>query len=112
MKPKKILIERAKANGAIDRMNVLFSGMQILNAEANSLAEECADILMDHGLMIGRLKQLHNLFVKSADNYFNEFKNCIFSEEKKMDMFSDMDSFDEIFRKWSNIEKNWKPKEV
>lgn len=112
MKPKKILIERAKANGAIDRMNILFSGIQILNAEANKLADECSEILAENGLLMGRLKQLHTNFVKAADNYFQEFAACVFDEKSKMDMFGDIDSFDNVFRQWSRIEKDWKPKSL
>lgn len=110
MKPKQALIDRAKENGSIDRMNTLFSAMQILNAQANMFAEECADLLLGNGLLMGRLKQLHNHFVKAADNYFKEFASCVFDDEKKMDMFNDMDSFAEVFYRWSQIEKTFTPK--
>ena len=112
MKPKKFLVDMAKANGSIDRMNILFSAMQILNSQANAFAEECADLLLENGLMIGRLKQLHNNFVKAADNYFREFSSCIFDEDRKMDMFNDMDSFADVFYRWSQIEREFKPKEI
>ena len=29
-----------------------------------------------------------------------------------MAMFQDMDSFDEVFRAWAKIEKEWKPKQI
>lgn len=112
MKPKKLLIEMARANGSIDRMNTLFSAIQILNAQANSFAEECADLLKENGLLIGRLKQLHNNFVKASDNYFREFADCVFEDERKMDMFNDMDSFADVFYRWSQIERTFTPKEL
>lgn len=112
MKPKKLLIEMARANGSIDRMNTLFSAIQILNAQANSFAEECADLLKENGLLIGRLKQLHNNFVKASDNYFREFADCVFEDERKMDMFNDMDSFADVFYRWSQIERTFTPKEI
>ena len=34
------------------------------------------------------------------------------TERQKMDMFRDMDGFDEWFRKWSKLPKEWKPKEL
>lgn len=112
MKPKQALIEIAKANGSIDRMNQLFSAIQILNAQSNNLAEECSDIMKQNGLLLGRLKQLHNNFVKSADNYFREFAACIFDEGRKMDMFNDMDSFADVFYRWSKLERTFTPKEL
>lgn len=112
MKPKQALIDMARKNGSIDRMNQLFSAIQILNTQANSLAEECADLMQMNGLLIGRLKQLHNNFVKAADNYFNEFSSCIFDEERKMDMFNDIDSFADIFYRWSQLEQTFTPKNI
>lgn len=112
MKPKQALIEIAKANGSIDRMNQLFSAIQLLNAQANSFAEECADILLNNGLLMGRLKQLHNNFVKAADNYFREFSSCIFDEERKMDMFNDIDGFSEVFYRWAKLERTFTPKDL
>lgn len=112
MKPKQALIEIAKANGSIDRMNQLFSAIQLLNAQANSFAEECADILLSNGLLMGRLKQLHNNFVKAADNYFREFSSCIFDEERKMDMFNDIDGFSDVFYRWSKLERTFTPKDL
>ena len=112
MMPKKNLIERAKANGSIQRLNILLSAAHILNCESNSFLQEAAELMEQNGLMLGRLKQLHNSFIKSADNYFKEFASMVDTEESKMDMFNDMDSFDTIFRKWSKVEKNWEPKTI
>ena len=112
MKPKKTLIEIAKENGSIDRMNQLFSAIQILNSQANSLAEECADLMQRNGLLLGRLKQSHNNFVKAAANYFREFSLCIFADQRKMDMFNDMDSFADVFYRWSQLERTFTPKGI
>lgn len=112
MKPKKILIEIAKQSGAITRMNQLLSAIQILNAQANSLAGECSDILQEYGLNLGRIKQLHNNFIRASDNYFHEFASCIFDEEQKMNMFQDMDSFSDVFYQWSGLQKKWEPNQI
>lgn len=111
MKPKENLIKRAIDNGSIERLNILLSAAHILNCAANQYAEEASDLMEKNGLLLGRVKQLHNNFVRSADMYFREFAGMVFNEQCKMDMFSDMESFDNVFRKWSKIEKNWKPKE-
>ena len=55
---------------------------------------------------MGGLKKLHNDFVKAADRYFKEFSMMITTEEMKMAMFTDMDSFDKMFRKWAKIDEN------
>jgi hypothetical protein len=112
MKPKKFLIEAARANGSIDRMNQLFSAVQILNAQANTFISETAELLLQNGLCIGRLKQLHTNFVRASDNYFKEFASCVFDENRKMDMFNDMDSFSEVFYRWSQLDRIFEPKEI
>ena len=110
MKPKEILIKRAIENGAIERLNILLSAAHILNCAANQYAEEAADLMFENGLLLGRLKQLHNNFLRSADLYFKEFASMVFNEKTKMAMFEDMEGFDKVFREWSKIEKEWEPK--
>lgn len=109
MKPKKSLIEAAQKDGSMDRLNQLLSASHILLCEANSLVEEASDLMLERGLMLGKLKQLHTRFVLSADAYFKEFASMITEEKSKMNMFGDMDSFDEYFRKWAKIQKRWEP---
>lgn len=112
MKPKKDLIDAAKSNGSINQMNLLLSAVQILTCEANSLMEEANDIMMENGLCIGLLKKMHKDFVRCADLYFKEFSTFVDTEECKMNMFSDLEDFDNSFRKWAKIPTGWKPKEV
>lgn len=102
---KKDLIEKATADGAIDRMNQLLSAAHILNCEANTLVEETADMMDKYGLLLGDLKMRHNSFVRSADMYFSTFASMVKNEKNKMDMFKDLDDFDKSFRKWAKIEK-------
>ena len=112
MKPKDIFIKNAIANGSIERLNILLSAAHILNCAANQYAEEAADLMAENGLLLGRLKQLHNNFIRSADMYFREFAGMVFNDQTKMAMFSDMESFDKVFREWSKIEKDWEPKKL
>lgn len=110
MKPKKHLIARAEANGSIDRLNQLLSASHILLCEANGLLEEAADLMAKNGLLLGELKQLHNRFTTAADRYFSGFGSMVKTDKQKMDMFADMDGFDEYFRRWSKLPRDWKPK--
>ena len=112
MKPKEIVIKRAIANGSIERLNILLSAAHLLKCTANQFAEEAADLMLENGLLLGRLKQLHNSFVKSADLYFNEFAKMVFDGKTKMHMFQDMDGFEEFFRAWAKIDREWKPKDL
>lgn len=101
---KKDLIDRANADGAMDKMNQLISAAHILNCEANSLVEEASDLMDKYGLLLGDLKMRHNSFVRSADMYFSTFASMVKNEKNKMDMFKDLDDFDKSFRKWAKIE--------
>lgn len=105
MKAKKEIIDRAAANGSMDRVNRLLSAAHLLNCEANGLIEETADILRANGLLLGELKKYHNDFVKCADRYFREFAAMVTDERRKMDMFTDMDEFSAMFRKWAKLEE-------
>lgn len=110
MKPIQRLIERAKQNGSIDRLNQLLSASHLLLCEANGLLEEAADLMAENGLMLGELKQLHNRFTTAADRYFREFAGMVTTERQKMDMFGDMDGFDNYFRRWAKLPREWRPK--
>ena len=67
------------------------------------MVEEASDLMKSKGLLLGLLKQQHNAFVKSANRYFYEFAAMIESDKTKMDMFSDMDEFDAMYRKWAKL---------
>lgn len=112
MKPKKTLIEKAIADGSMDRLNQLLSASQILLCEANNLIEEASDLMAERGMMLGMLKKRHNDLVKSADDYFKEFASMITEDKSKMEMFGDMEEFDKSFRAWAKCPSGWEPKEA
>lgn len=112
MKPKKLLIETAEADGSMDRLNQLISASQILLCEANDLIEEASDLMSGKGLMLGTIKKRHNDLTRSADNYFKEIEAMITVDQNKMDMFGDLEEFDNRFRIWAKVYKNWKPKNL
>lgn len=110
MKPKKNLVDIAVKDGSMERLNTLLSAAHLLNCEANSLIEEASDVMKAKGLLLGDLKKLHNDFIKCADRYFKEFSTLVISEKSKMDMFGDLQGFDEAFRNWAKVPAEWKPK--
>lgn len=112
MKPKKDLIDAAISDGSMDRLNQLLSASHILLCEANTLIEEASDLMINKGLMLGILKKRHNDFVKCADAYFKEFSSMITEDKTKINMFSDLDDFDQSFRAWAKVPSGWKPKDV
>lgn len=110
MRPKQDLINIAINDGSMDRMNMLLSAAHLLNCEANNLIEETSDVMIAKGLLLGNLKKLHNDFVKCADRYFNEFASLVTTDKCKMDMFDDLQGFDESFRKWAKVPIEWHPR--
>jgi hypothetical protein len=110
MLPKKRLIERAIADGSIDRLNRLLSAAHILMCVANEFFEESSDLMKIKGLMLGDIKKKYTNYQYYADIYFKEFASMV--DGNKMDMFTDMEQLDELCRKFCNVPKDWKPKEV
>lgn len=103
MRAPKKAIQRAEANGSMQKVNYLLSAAYLLTAEANNLIEEAADVLRRNGLLIGELKKYHGDFVKSADRFFQDFQTMIDSPDRRGAFFKDLEDFDVAFRKWSKI---------
>ena len=103
MTPKKSIIEKAKEDGTLARVNQLLSAAHILRCEAANIIGETADLLQSKGLLMGELKKLHNDLDKVQDRYFYEFTQMITTEQSGKDLFSDLDEFDKGFRKWAKI---------
>lgn len=110
MRPKKIHIDKAIKNGSLERINKLIAGSHMLMMTANNYIEEATDLMLKCRIFRGELKMKHTNFVKSADEYLEEYATMVHPNHK-MDMFKDIDSFDIVFRAWSKIEKNFTPKE-
>ena len=103
MTPKKSIIERAKEDGTLAKVNQLLSAAHILRCEAANLTGETADLLESKGLLMGELKKLHNDLDKVQDRYFYEFTQMITTEQSGKDLFADCDEFDKGFRKWAKL---------
>lgn len=112
MRPKQDLINIAIKDGSMDRVNMLLSAAHLLNCEANNLIEKASDVMIAKGLLLGNLKKLHNDFVKCADRYFKEFASLVTADKCKMDMFDDLQGFDEVYRKWAKVPVEWHPQIV
>lgn len=74
--------------------------------------EEASDLMSAQGLLIGMIKKKHGDLLRASDAYFKEFASLVTTEQSKMDMFSDMDDFDNMFWAWAKIPADWKPKNM
>lgn len=87
----------------------------IMNNYLPALYVEVQDISSGkgrYGLLLGIIKKKHGDLLRVADAYFKEFASLVTTEQSKMDMFSDMDDFDNMFRAWAKIPADWKPKNM
>ena len=73
----KKLIDRAIADGSIDRLNNLLSAGHILVCLSNSYIQEASDLMFEKGLLLGELKKRYNDFLLYADRYFTEFATLV-----------------------------------
>lgn len=49
------------------------------------------------------MKKLHSEFIKSAERFFNDFKEMVDTKSRRDAYFEDLDAFDKAFRKWSKL---------
>ena len=103
MTPKKSIIERAKEDGTLARVNKLLSAAHVLRCEAANIIGETADLLESRGLLMGELKKCHSDLDKVQDRYFSEFTKMVDTPQRGKDLFSDCDEFDKSFRKWAKL---------
>lgn len=103
------LIQRAIDNGTMARFNLLVSAAQILNSVTNNLISEASELLTDNGLLTDGIADENRLYIKAADRYFKEFGKLVKDKGKEMDMFKDIDWFENWFRMWSKLKE--RPKE-
>ena len=103
MTPKKSIIEKAKEDGTLAKVNQLLSAAHILRCEAANLTGETADLLESRGLLMGELKKCHSDLDKVHDRYFYEFTQMITSKQSGKDLFDDCDEFDKNFGKWAKL---------
>ena len=105
MQPKKKLLERAKKDGATDKINRLVSAAYILISEAYLLHCDAEDELYKYGLQIGETKFLLMAVKRTMQKYFDEIKKLVSSEEQKNYYFSDLDKFDNHIHDWFGLDK-------
>lgn len=111
MKAKKHLLDKAKQDGAAQRINELISASYMLISEALVLQSEADDTLRKYGLVYAEIKQRANALQKEFDKYFACIKSMITEEEQKEAYFTDLDNFDKVFRKYAKLENIGEPYE-
>lgn len=108
MRPKKEQIARVKADGADVKLNQLLSAAYMTISEGYLLYSDAEELLSKYGLKIGESKHLLNRVEKSFQDFFNNFKQLVTTDEQRNNYFSDLDGFDRHFRKWARID--WEDK--
>ena len=103
------LIQRAIDNGTMARFNLLVSAAQILNSVTNNLISEASELLTDNGLLADGIADENRLYINAADRYFQEFGKLVKDKGKEIDMFKDIDWFENWFRMWAKLKE--RPKE-
>lgn len=101
-------VKKAHENGSFTRINQLWSAIFQLNTLSNNMVEEISDILAMNDLRDGRLKYLHNHFVKAADKFYDEFKKMV-KDDMKMEIFKDMDEYKEKIYNILSLAETWEP---
>lgn len=103
MKPKKELLERARQDGAAQRVNELISASYMLISEALLLQGEADDMLRKHGLVYGEVKQRANALQREFDKYFRCVSSMITEKKQKEAYFADLDDFDKKLREYAKL---------
>lgn len=104
MKAKKHLLDKAKRDGAAQRINELISASYMLISEALVLQSEADDTLRKYGLVYAEIKQRANALQREFDKYFSCVKSMITEDTQKEAYFTDLDNFDKVFRKYAKLE--------
>ena len=104
MKAKKHLLDKAKQDGAAQRINKLISVSYMLISEALVLQSEADDTLRKYGLVYAEIKQRANALQKEFDKYVSCVKTRITDDAQKEAYFTDLGNFDKIFRKYAKLE--------
>lgn len=101
------MIERAKENGVIERMNILLSAAYLLYSETSLVMARCETMLERNGLLLGRLKWLTNHLNGAFDLYCREFASMIKTDASKQGYVQDITEFDELFFTRNALPKDW-----
>lgn len=105
MRPPKKLIERAKENGAIDRLNRLVSLAYLLQSVATNLHSEAEDLLRENGLLLGELKQDFNRLQAATDRYTRSFSAMVTDKDCAKAYWHDFEELDAKLRSWAKIDE-------
>ena len=77
MLPKKQLLEKAIADGAMKEVNELLSAAYLLSTISFSLHDDASEILQKYGLNLGTIKKFSNDLTKAFDRYINDFGQMV-----------------------------------
>lgn len=110
MKPKKEVIDKAKADGAIDRVNQLMASAYICLNVAEIMTDRSTDVLERYGLQLGKLKHDIKALMKLFQEVDSEFISL--SDKGQVGNWaSELDDFLNIVEKYHGIPRTWQPKD-
>lgn len=109
MDVKKKYLERARKDGAIERIDRLLSLAYLLQSKAYMLYDDVDDLMRSYGLLIGETKMLHNKLCKAFDDYFNDFKKLINNPTANRNYFEDVESFSRFVHAWAELPEKFEP---
>ena len=89
MKPRKKLIEEAKADGTLDKCDRLISAAFLLFAIAQDFYDEAGEKLKKHGLLLGEDKKQFNKSIDEMCKYTRDFSQTFLNGREGGKMFNE-----------------------
>lgn len=89
MKPRKKLIEEAKADGTLDKCDRLISSAFLLFVIAQDFYDEAGEKLSKHKLLLGEDKKQFNKSIDEMNKYTRDFAQTFLNGREGGQMFSE-----------------------
>lgn len=89
MKPRKKIIEEAKADGTLDKCDRLISSAFLLFVIAKDFYDEAGEKLKKHGLLLGEDKKQFNKSIDEMCKYTRDFSQTFLNGREGGKMFNE-----------------------
>lgn len=103
-------IDKAFANGSMERINKLLSASYLLHSVAKNLTDEASDIIRQNGMMMGRIEMLQNKSDDTFSHYAREFCSMITDKNTVLNWAEDVDKIEKIIREYAKCSEPFKVK--
>lgn len=109
MKPRKTLIEEAKADGTLDKCDRLISSAFLLFVIAQDFYDEAGEKLLKHKLLLGEDKKQFNKSIEEMSKYTRDFAQTFLNGREGGRMFSeDWGTYKDKILKLLELEEDYK----